>query len=227
MLRRGIALGFWLAFFSGLAAGTRVYAKPADLPANNQIECPDCGDKAPRKFSLELEISPKGVNVQFGFGDTQPESPPILDPFLPAFFEHWLQHAADVFTQPQRSASLENLLKSVPYLRAVKSAPPPETPSAAPPVVKGEARPAVDFEKQIRQLFESADYYRRTGLYESARYLYQRVHLLAPTSRLGNLAIEHLQEIERRLREAGEEQEPDERDVRNGSIPLGLVRVRY
>ena len=102
-----------------------------------------------------------------------------------------------------------------------------------PPVVAGEKKPGLELEKQLLQLFEAADQYRRTGLYESARYLYQRVHLLSPTSRLGRMAIEHLQELESRLRDSSEEQdrreEPDDwqRDVRNGTIPLGLVRVTY
>src|SRR5262245_58790327 len=122
MLKRGIALGFWLTFLSGFAAGSRVDAKPGDLPSNNQVECSDCGDgPMPRNFSLDLKVTPKGVDVQFGFGAAQPETPPVLDPFFPAFVEHWLQHAADVFSHPERSVNFDQLWKMTPYLRALSA----------------------------------------------------------------------------------------------------------
>jgi len=191
MWKCGIALGCGLLVFSSVAWG-----KPADLPASNQIEC---GEQPPRKPAIDVELGPKGVNVPAGFGDVQPDAPP-LDPFFPAFVEHWLQHAADVLTEPQRCASVEALLGSLPYVRALKAAPGPMAPA---PVVKGKADPQSDFDKQVQRLFERADFYRRTELYEAARCLYQRVHLLSPTSRLGCLAIEHLHEIERRMRESG------------------------
>jgi hypothetical protein len=238
MLQRGIALGFWLALIGGFATGARAWAKPGDLPAYNRVECPECGgEQAPRKFALELKITPKGVDIQVGFDNLQPETPPAIDPFFPAFIEYWLQHAGDAITHPDRSLTWNQLWASVPYLRSFPAAAvqPEPTPMTAPPVVKGEAKP-VDFEKQLRQLYDAADQYRRTGLHTAARYLYQRVHLLAPTSRLGRLAIEHLQEIESRLRDASEEQgnpdrrdEPEtwERDIRNGAIPLGLVCLMY
>jgi hypothetical protein len=241
MLKRGIALGFGLALFCGFAAGASAVGKPADLPANNQIECPDCGDDPlPGKFSLELDFTPKGITVKMGVADAQPELPPAIDALLPAFVEQWLQHAGDAFSYPDRSGNIEYWLGQLPYIRSLQAASVgvDDKTGATPKVVGAEPKPAPDIEKQLRQIFESADQYRRTGLYESARYLYQRVHLLAPTSRLGRLAIEHLQEIESRLRSFGETEEqgnPDrrdepearQRDIRNGAMPLGLVRVRY
>ena len=233
MLKRWIALGFWLALIGGFTTGARAWAKPGDLPANNHVECPECGEPGTRKFSLELKITPKGVDVQVGFDNLQPESLPAIDPLFPAFVEYWLQHTSDALTHPERVVNFEQLWKALPYTRALANATDRQsgTPKTPAPVVKG-----ADIEKQLRQLFEMADQYRRTGLHASARYLYQRVHLLAPTSRLGRLAIEHLQELESRLRDAAEEQgnpdrpeEPDawQRDIRNGTIPLGLVYVMH
>ena len=90
--------------------------------------------------------------------------------------------------------------------------------------------PAAD--KQAQRLFEVAERLRRSGNYEKARVTYQQVHLLTPTSRLGRLAIDRLQEVEERMREPFEESGDDDpealfRDMRENSVPLGLVELSY
>jgi hypothetical protein len=89
---------------------------------------------------------------------------------------------------------------------------------------------------QAAELFKIAERFRRNGDYAPARALYQRVHLLAPTTRFGRLAIDRLSQVEERMREAAEEQEAPgyhedgEQSRHNpprGTIPLGLVEVTY
>lgn len=203
MLKRGMA-SFWLGVMSGLVAAATAWAKPADLPSVNPIECHDSQEKS-------APIA-------------EPESAPALDGTLPAFLECWLQHAADVLRRPDRVLTVENLWRQLPAATATVSEP------AAPKVAGVETKA----DKQIRHLFDVADHYRRTGLYDAARFCFQRVHLLSPTSRLGQLAIERLQEIEDRLRESEQSEPsrkdeggPQSRDIRNGTMPLGLVVVTY
>ena len=216
MFKRGIAASFWFAVLSGLLSGATAWAKPADLPSNEPIECENGGDP-PMKTTPPIDVEPA----------------PALDPFLPAFVEQWLQHAADALMRPDRAGNLDFLLGQLPK-SAFGAAVEPTVP--APQVVGVEKKQAVDAEKHIRHLFESADLYRRSGLMDAARFIYQRVHLLSPTSRLGQLAIQRLQEIESRQRDDAEEQsqpsrprEPDVRmrDLRNSTMPLGLVEVTY
>lgn len=239
MLKQGIAMGFLSSVLWGQAAGQLAWGKPADLPANNQIECPDCSDDpVQRKFSLELEVTPKGITLKVEAGLAQPEQAPPIDAVLPAFVEQWLQHAGDALRRPDRSVSLDCLLGKLPYLSWPHAASllAQETLVRLPQVGDPEKAPLAEKEKQTRQLFEMADLCRRTGVYEAARFFYQRVHLLSPTTRLGRLAIDRLQEIEIRLRDDAEEQgapgrdgapESRLRDIRNGSMPLGLVVVTY
>jgi len=226
MLKRGIATGVWLIFFTSLATGRPAWAKPADLPSNHQHEC-ECGDdEKPRKFSIELGINSKGIIFNIDVGKVEPEPTPVIDAFLPAFVEHWLQHAGDALMRPERTWTMEHLLR---LAQAVGSTPATQMTGATGPA------PLTEKELQARQLFEMAEVYRRTGRHEAARQCYQRVHLAAPTSRWGRSAVERIQEMEERLRDAAEEQgipsrdhpEASNRDIRNGSILLGLVEFIY
>jgi len=89
---------------------------------------------------------------------------------------------------------------------------------------------------QAQRLFEIAEGHRRSRNFDMARKLYQQVHLLTPTTLHGRVAIVRLIEIEERMREASEEQggpgrndDPEQvyREMRDRTIPLGLVEVSY
>jgi hypothetical protein len=95
-------------------------------------------------------------------------------------------------------------------------------------------------EKLANQLFRDAENCARQGQLEKARLYFQQTHLLAPTSKLGRQAIDRLQQIEERMRDAAEEStdppsppsgalDPEAmyRSIRNRTIPLGLVVVSY
>jgi hypothetical protein len=92
-------------------------------------------------------------------------------------------------------------------------------------------------EKLANQLFRDGENCERLGQLEQARLCFQQAHLLAPTSKLGRKAIDRLQQIEERMRDASEESseppvgpvDPEAlfRDIRGRTIPLGLVVVSY
>lgn len=88
-----------------------------------------------------------------------------------------------------------------------------------------------DAPSDARKVFDQAELYRMFGRLAMARKYYQRVHLLEPTTRLGRLAIERLQAIEERLREAEQSGDDDPemvyREIQRQSIPLGLVDRSY
>jgi hypothetical protein len=90
-------------------------------------------------------------------------------------------------------------------------------------------------EREARQLFKIAEDCRHRRDFDRARTCYQQVHRLAPTSRLGQMAMDRLQEIEQRMLDPLEESEPEVirdpeqtfRNIRRWSIPLGLVEITY
>jgi hypothetical protein len=94
-----------------LMPGSSAWAKPADLPSHNEIECSAFGDEPmPRKFELELEISPRGVTLKFGVSAAKPMATPSLDMVLPAYVEQWLQHMGDAVTRPGRAMNWSGFL---------------------------------------------------------------------------------------------------------------------
>jgi hypothetical protein len=204
MRKSALLVGFGLAAWWGLSAGASAGAKPAALPAHNQIECPDCGDEpAQGKFSIELDITSKGITLKVGAAATMPDPTPGIDTVLPTIMP----------------AYLEVLLKLVGE-------------SLFTQVSARVAMPEGDGARQARRLFEVAEMYRRGGDFDSARHYYQRVHVLAPISAIGRLAIERLGEVEERLRDAEESghEESDEmvfQRIRRATVPLGLVEVKH
>jgi hypothetical protein len=62
-------------------------------------------------------------------------------------------------------------------------------------------------EQRARELLELADRCGEKGEFARARAGYQQVHMLAPTSVYGRLAIRRLAAIEEKMREAAEESE--------------------
>jgi hypothetical protein len=157
--------------------------------------------EAPKKgrFSIEFGITSKGLILKFGGGVATPEPAPAIDAMCPNIVPAYVQ-------------SLMSRVKGA-FTEA--------------PGMSG-APKEVERDKQVTQLFEVGEIYRRTGHYASARVYYQRAHLAAPTSRLGRLAIERLGEIEDRLREAEESSEIDPQslffEMRERTIPLGLAQ---
>ncbi|MBI1831777.1 MAG: hypothetical protein HYR84_10040 [Planctomycetes bacterium] len=85
-----VAVCAMLAWGNVLAAN----AKPADLPGQNGIECPD---------GVDDPVAPPGANAA-------PDAPMLIDPFLPAFVEQTLQHLSDAWTRPDRAVDLGSIL---------------------------------------------------------------------------------------------------------------------
>jgi hypothetical protein len=86
----------------------------------------------------------------------------------------------------------------------------PETPAPAQPLEPSRrtARPAAERLDPIAAIFQAAENDRSQGRTLEARWGYERVHLLAPTSPEGILAMERLQSLETRANGFSEEQEP-------------------
>lgn len=95
---------------SGASAVSSCEAKPADLPSQNGIECPDGSDgPGQSKFQFELDITSKGITLKWGV-EAMPATPPNLDALMPAFVEHWLAHLGDMIARPDRFISLDAIL---------------------------------------------------------------------------------------------------------------------
>ena len=194
-----VAMGVSLSVLLGLASGPAAWAKPADLPVPGQMQCPDGEEKVPHgEITLELDLFSGRVTVKVETAKTPDVGPMTIDAVLPILLEQLLLQAAEAVKQPNR-----------------------------------ERAPAEAQNKQARQLFEAAERARRAGDYERARVTYQQVHLLTPTSRLGRLAIDRLQEVEERMRESfeesgdGDDAESMFNDMRENSVPLGLIELSF
>jgi hypothetical protein len=200
MLRKVATVGVCISALTGVLAGNWLWAKPADLPSNPQIECSE-----PDRTS-------------------EPSEPPVIDAVLPAFVEQWLQHAGDLLSRPERMINMEAVWKRLPSFSANANT---ETPRLVPANEKTAA-------ERTEQLYTIAEAYRVTGSYRTARFYYQRAHATAPASRFGRMAIERLQDLEERLRDAEEsdpvrppQESPEEEDILKDYVPLGLVRHMY
>lgn len=196
-----------LAVVLGVSSGPSAWAKPSDLPADNKIECTECGEETHRgSITIGLDLFTGRVNVDVKINATVPPPPMAIDSVTPMLVEQLLREVS-------------GYLASGP------------TGSTDKPAV------AQDRKRQAQHLFQIAERCYRTGDFEKARTCYQQVHLLTPTSQLGRSAIDRLSQVEERLRDATEEQdlpapqgtEPEEafRNLRQRSIPLGLVELSY
>ncbi|MSU80501.1 MAG: hypothetical protein EXS16_20735 [Gemmataceae bacterium] len=69
----------------GFVATPFASAKPAALPSQNQIECPEFSDDPmPGKFSIELDFNAKGITLKFGLDSGNPPQPaPAIDAVNP------------------------------------------------------------------------------------------------------------------------------------------------
>ena len=190
------SLAFLLSI--GLPFAPSASAKPADLPEDDKIHCPQGQEKGEHGgVTIDLDLLSGGLAVE----------PPRIDAVSPtivqAWVEQWIQMLGEACLQQGRD---------------------------------GVRSTSDSKEAQARQEFEAAERDRRSGHFADARNRFQRVHLLAPTSRLGRLAIDRLTEIEQRIRDAGEEAEPpipnaepmqSRRSLGDGWKPLGLVELTY
>lgn len=199
MGKRTWILGFWTSIMLGLACGAGVaWAKPADLPVPSQPECVD--DPMQGSLSITLDLLTGRIAAALNARTEPPAAIDAVCPsFLPALFDQLLAQAGNALTQPRRAKTAE--------------------------------------EKVAEQLFRDAEACERQGQLEKARLLFQQTHLFAPTSKLGRQAIDRLQKIEERMRDAAEESteppvnplDPEAmyRNIRNRTVPLGLVVVSY
>ena len=112
MKRYLFALSAVLATTIGLVNGPFLWAKPADLPSNNQIECPDGSDDPMQKsFSIEvgLDLFSKRVHITVKAGADKADAPTNIDTvctsLVPAYFEHLLKLVSDSLTAPAAAGS--------------------------------------------------------------------------------------------------------------------------
>lgn len=95
---------------SGASAVSSCEAKPADLPSQNGIECPDGSDgPGQSKLQIELDITSKGITFKWSV-EALPQAPPNLDALMPAVVEHGLAHLGDMLARPGRFVSVEAIL---------------------------------------------------------------------------------------------------------------------
>jgi hypothetical protein len=204
MGKRMWIFGVWTSLLLGPLCGGVAWAKPADLPVPSQPECVDgTDDPVQGSLSITLDLLTGRIAVEL---KPKTEPPATIDAvcpaLLPALFAQLVAQAGNALAQPFRAATAE--------------------------------------EKLANQLFRDGERCERQGLLEKARLLFQQAHLLAPTSKLGRQAIDRLQQIEERMRDAAEEStdppsppsgplDPEAmyRNIRNHTIPLGLVIVSY
>jgi hypothetical protein len=115
MKRHLFASSAVLALVMGLVNVSTSWGKPADLPAQDGIECPDGSDDPVQgKFSIELDINSKGITLKVGSGVAKTEPPMAIDALLPVYVEQWLLHVGDVLMRPDRFISVEAILSKLP-----------------------------------------------------------------------------------------------------------------
>ena len=281
MKRSLFATSAMLALVFGFAAAPTSWAKPSDLPSNNQIECPDGSDDPvqPPRFSIEvnLDLLSKRVTVKVDAAATQPEAPTNIDAFSPAVVSAYFNVRVEQVPLQQAIKNLAHVtgLPIVVDYKAMREA---RINLDAPVTLKVEntsahkalcqfldeigltyeiengfvkittkpcgngtpaERDAAAKDAQAQRIFEIAERFRRAGDYSEARACYQQVHRLTPVSLHGRVAITRLIEIEERMTDAAEEQgspgraddtdDPEQafRDMRDRTVPLGLVDVSF
>ena len=202
-MKRYLFSSLLLSLILGLAPLSAAWAKPSDLPADNQIQCPDCGEeKSHGSITIGLDVLTGRISVTVEAAKTAAAPPMAIDTLTPACIEQLLKLVGEVLAN-----RLDNNV-GVP----------------------------ADRDRQARRLFQVAEMRTRAGDLSAARTFYQQVHMLTPTSRLGQLAIDRLVQIEERMREASEPSEEPApktnpegafRRLRERTIPLGLVEVSH
>lgn len=193
--------GLWISILLGPLCGGAVWAKPADLPVPSQPECKDGKEDADKGGpSITVDLLTGRITVE---SNPTLEPAPAIDAVCPAFLsalvDQLVTQIGNALAQPRQAPTIE--------------------------------------ERIANQLYRDAEACARHGQLEKARMLLQQTHLLAPTSRAGQKAIERLQEIEERLRDSAEEStdppsaapdpEASYRDLRDRTVPLGLIVVSY
>jgi hypothetical protein len=195
MMKNVFAASAALAGILSLTPG--VWAKPSDLPVDNQMQ-----------WLLGQEST---VPVQCA-DTTETTIDTVVPAVTAAYLETWWQWVTEDY-----GGQVTAILSKTPYVRWLY------------------LDPAVVQEVQGNLLFQLAEGCRLKGDYARARTFYQQVHMLTPTSRQGQLAIDRLVEIEERMRESEESTVPMRshsseqsfRDIRHRTIPLGMVEVTY
>jgi hypothetical protein len=216
MMKYAFATSTFLATVLGMSSGPSVWAKPADLPVDNQIQCPECGEEPPHgKLSALSERSTDRAPSRVD--DGKAEKPMAIDSItpsmLPTMVEQLFQQALEFFL-PHGHSDIHS----------------------GRPAQNNEGNRVTIEEKRARQLFKIAEGCRRKGEIAKARRCYQQVHALSPTSRFGQMAIDRLVELDNPVQEPDNEQnaprrqedsEQSYRKLRDRSVPLGLVEVTY
>src|SRR5438874_1145175 len=109
MLKHGFATSVFFAALLARSSG-EAWAKPGDLPVDQKIQCPEGADDPVKgKFTIELDITSKGITLKVEAGLAQHEPTPALDAIcptlLPALLEQLLKQASDVLSQKRGSAN--------------------------------------------------------------------------------------------------------------------------
>lgn len=100
-----VAMGlFWSTFFS-LACGPAVWAKPADLPADEKIQCPEGQEKSEHGgITIDFDVPLGRVKLNVEFGTAPAPIDAVCPSLLPAYVEQLLQQVGELFFLPMRSA---------------------------------------------------------------------------------------------------------------------------
>jgi hypothetical protein len=113
MKRHLFASSAALALVLGLAGVSATWAKPADLPAQNQIECPDGSDDPvqPPRQSIEGDLNTLSNRDAVKVGDTKPMAPMNLDAVCPAvisaYLEQLVKHLSEGIAAAQKQLEQE------------------------------------------------------------------------------------------------------------------------
>jgi hypothetical protein len=203
MMKKLFAASVLSAAILGLAPAPQAWTQVSNSPDDGKVQYPAPG--------IKLEVAATEEPLA---GDAL--SPSMSAACLGQLLQQVANYTDYVAAYPSK----------IPYMRWLFSQEASETVKSAP----------ATRESQSLQLFKTAESCRLAGDFEKARRCYQQVHLLTPTSRVGRLSIDRLGEIEERMRESTEESdapapagkpEQSRRDIRQGSIPLGLVEISY
>jgi hypothetical protein len=165
-------------------------AKPPDLPADPEINCPEGREPSERgRFGTELEPRNGRSEVEVEVrSPARAGAAPCLEldvlcpSLVPMLLERILQPGFETEAQDHRAAAATAVRDETEGQVAHGADDGPVAPTAT----------AV----QVETMFEIAERCRRDGDMARARTCYQETHLLAPTSRFGRLAVERLRQLE-------------------------------
>ena len=115
MKRYLFAVGAVLATVLGLATGPSAARSPRICRRKAGLNVPTAATTRSRtgKFSIELDITSKGITLKLGVAQAEPAAPMMIDALLPAYVEQCLQHLRDVAARPERFVHVDAVRNSL------------------------------------------------------------------------------------------------------------------